>query len=325
MSCGSCWLFAALGAYDAANKLRYGDSRQTSEQFVLNAFSGQPGDNCRGGWWGDAFDWLRYSDGDIDLGNQYAPRYIGAQKDFIDVKPRIFRTLLWGFANAANAQHPTVQDIKVAMCHYGPVVAGVTVTAAFQDYHGGVLHGRTWAGINHAVEIIGWDDDKRAWLIRNSWGQSWGAKGYIWIDYGSYNIGSLASYVIPQRAVKEPPLPEQRVAAAAAPQPTGLTAAQVSGHGETIGPVAIGDSFVKFYEVRDTRNTGIHIRNIGKVPLYVSLRISCSDESLCPSLTLQKVPPVTDPRDEGNDYIYTAKTLGKVTFDWQAWVQKPSQ
>ncbi|HOA06363.1 MAG TPA: C1 family peptidase, partial [Spirochaetota bacterium] len=48
---------------------------------------------------------------------------------------------------------------------------------------------------NHAIVIVGWDDSKKSFLIKNSWGEDWGEKGYMWIEYGCNNIGRGASYI----------------------------------------------------------------------------------------------------------------------------------
>ncbi len=44
---------------------------------------------------------------------------------------------------------------------------------------------------NHCLCCIGYDDEKEAWLIKNSWGNKWGEKGYAWIKYGSHNVDNV--------------------------------------------------------------------------------------------------------------------------------------
>src|SRR5690606_12507461 len=46
------------------------------------------------------------------------------------------------------------------------------------------------------IVLVGWDDSKNAWLMRNSWGTNWGEDGYMWIDYGSNSIGAYAAWAM---------------------------------------------------------------------------------------------------------------------------------
>jgi C1A family cysteine protease len=43
--------------------------------------------------------------------------------------------------------------------------------------------GKSGLVFGHSIAIVGWDDDKRAWLIKNSWGPQWHGDGYIYIEY----------------------------------------------------------------------------------------------------------------------------------------------
>ena len=38
----------------------------------------------------------------------------------------------------------------------------------------------------HAMVICGYDDDKEAFRVINSWGDSWGDDGYVWVDYNLF-------------------------------------------------------------------------------------------------------------------------------------------
>ncbi len=79
--------------------------------------------------------------------------------------------------------------IKSALCQYGAISTIVPATPAFNNYIGGVFKepGVTyWDNNAHAVVLVGWDDEKKAWLLRNSWGVGWGEAGYMWVDYETY-------------------------------------------------------------------------------------------------------------------------------------------
>lgn len=57
-------------------------------------------------------------------------------------------------------------------------------TVYFQSYKEGVLTDAEACGtqVNHAVTVVGYGSDRQAgeyYLVRNSWGESWGDSGYV--------------------------------------------------------------------------------------------------------------------------------------------------
>ena len=69
----------------------------------------------------------------------------------------------------------------------GPLAISVAANT-FKDYHGGVFSGCPYdqnIQLNHAVQLVGYGSDFSPagvvdyWLVRNSWGESWGENGYI--------------------------------------------------------------------------------------------------------------------------------------------------
>src|SRR5262249_6084435 len=111
-----------------------------------------------------------------------------------DGAPHDLRAVNWGYVNAS-VDIPSVSEIKHAVVNHGPLSVAVNATGAFQAYNGGVFNENDPGGINHCVLITGWDEDKKAWHVKNSWGTGWGEKGYIWIHYNSNKIGYRAAWV----------------------------------------------------------------------------------------------------------------------------------
>jgi cathepsin L len=116
------------------------------------------------------------------------------------------RAASWGFADEDDPRRvPDKSILKEAIVTHGPVTASVFVEEAFQSYSGGVFDQNAPGRSNHAIVIVGWDDARGAWHLRNSWGNGWGEDGYMWIKYGAQQIGYLATWVDAEKKQKPPP------------------------------------------------------------------------------------------------------------------------
>lgn len=115
------------------------------------------------------------------------------------------RALAWGYVNEPFDKMPSVEKLKSALAKHGPLAAPMWADHCFSVYKNGVFNGQNNRTINHVVMLIGWDDAKGAWLIKNSWGKNWGEDGFAWIKYESNNIGLFAAWIQPSPINKEMP------------------------------------------------------------------------------------------------------------------------
>ncbi|MEZ4449007.1 MAG: C1 family peptidase [Nannocystaceae bacterium] len=192
--CGSCWAFASMGAFETSQRLVNGASVDLSEQRILDCAraSGVDAGSCSGGWYTRVFDWLADA-GTVPL--ESADPY-GAKEGVCAAQPASrFKARAWGWVSPGMVSS-SVDELKDAMCKYGPIATTVHATQAFVAYTGGVFDERDTGVINHAVVLVGWDDQRGAWLMRNSWGTKWGEDGYMWIRYGANRIGEYSAWVL---------------------------------------------------------------------------------------------------------------------------------
>jgi len=183
--CGSCWAFATHGAFEGSYAILNNALIDSSEQDTLDC-SGSG--SCAGGWW--AHQYL------IDTGSAKESDYpyVAAQGSCRSDVERHYKAVAWGYVDST-VQIPSVADLKQALCEYGPLAVAVRATPAFQAYTSGVFNEKDTGNVNHGVTLIGWDDAKSAWRIKNSWGTGWGESGFMWIAYDSNKIGYAASWV----------------------------------------------------------------------------------------------------------------------------------
>lgn len=194
--CGSCWAFAAMGALESNIAVRSGQSIDASEQHALACAinrSGQRAGSCKGGNYESVFDWMIAR----KAATEDMVPYVGSDSQCSDPSDAPLSDLAWGWVDPQASQKsvPAPTEIKKAICEYGAVSAAVFVTPAFQDYTGGVFNEGADGQVNHAIILIGWDDSKQAWLLKNSWGTGWGLNGYMWIRYSANQVGTDAVWV----------------------------------------------------------------------------------------------------------------------------------
>ncbi len=182
-SCGSCWAFAACGSFEGVIKIKDGVTRDLSEQWLVNCTSGS---SCDGGWCPDKMFKTYGAVYESDL------KYTG--KDGTCASSYTYHEKITNYKQIAT--NPTVDQIKTAIQTYGPVWIAVCVGSNFNAYKSGVLTKSDAGDVNHAVVLVGWDDANSCWILRNSWGTSWGEnQGYMRIKYGISQVGYNATYI----------------------------------------------------------------------------------------------------------------------------------
>jgi C1A family cysteine protease len=190
-ACGACWAFATNAALESSYLLRRKASIDASEQELISCSNAG---SCGGGWW--AFD-FHVTPG-IEASSSLSYQATDA------ACPQSIRTdykaITWGYVDAKGGL-PSITELKSAMCQHGPLTVGMFVDPAFQiamrDQHDPdyVFQTSNQGQVNHAVELVGWDEGKQAWLIKNSWGSQLGSSGFMWVHYGSSSLGDGAAWV----------------------------------------------------------------------------------------------------------------------------------
>lgn len=205
-NCGSCVAFAAVGVLETQYKISSlfpNFNVKFSPQHLFACGGGA----CNYGWTpGGAAGFLQRSGIPDEACMPYISGATGqdvaCRATCADASQRTFR--ISSYSTPTRGSH-NVEAVKRAL-QQGPLVTTLTVYADFMAYAGGVYkHTSGEYEGGHAISIVGYDDTKNAFIIRNSWGQGWGENGFAYVDYDDqsgvgdstwlYNIPTLTGAV----------------------------------------------------------------------------------------------------------------------------------
>lgn len=191
---GSCWSFSTTGQLEAWWKIKNSmpDSAiDLSEQFLISC---NPKADANSGYnVGATLDFI-ISYGGIahEACFPYEGTDIDSSECCSDWKTNAITIPDWGYITSNIAD---VNTIKNAVYRH-PLSASYIVYDDFYSYSGGVYEQTSDVEEGgHAVLIVGWIDSLECWIVKNSWGSSWGEDGYFKIKWGECDFGEYSEFV----------------------------------------------------------------------------------------------------------------------------------
>eukprot|EP00632_Arachnochrysis_sp_CCMP2950_P016068 CAMPEP_0185699724 /NCGR_PEP_ID=MMETSP1164-20130828/7082_1 /TAXON_ID=1104430 /ORGANISM="Chrysoreinhardia sp, Strain CCMP2950" /LENGTH=357 /DNA_ID=CAMNT_0028366667 /DNA_START=41 /DNA_END=1114 /DNA_ORIENTATION=+ len=195
-SCGSCWAFSTTGALEGAYEIHTGELVSLSEQMLVDCDTSDSG--CGGGTMDSAFAWVADAGG---LCAEDAYSYVG-ENDPCDMKDCAQQVVVTqGYADVPTRD----EDALKAAAAMQPISVAIEADqAVFQSYADGVMDSTACGdALDHGVLVVGYGTDAAEtnldyWLVKNSWGVTWGMDGFIMMERGVNlcGISEQASYPI---------------------------------------------------------------------------------------------------------------------------------
>jgi len=185
--CGSCWAFSATEQLESQYFQTYGSLKELSPQQVTSCDTNSNG--CGGGNPINAWGYI-YSFGGQEPNADYPYTSGTTQQTGVCKSNKADVAEDVGTTFKMIASQPSQESNMLAQIEDSPMSVCVDATL-WQTYEGGVITASAGCGtsIDHAVQATGYNAEGNYWIVRNSWGESWGENGFVWVEYGSNVCG----------------------------------------------------------------------------------------------------------------------------------------
>lgn len=198
--CSSCYAFAAIASVESHHFLKTGHLLALSEQNIIDCSESYGNHGCHGGLSKKAFKFIR----DHGIYTEELYPYYGHQHIYCKFAGKKPNVTVHGFARIPSGNE---EELQKALAIHGPITVSIDAKHhSFRHYDGGVWHepncGSTKHDLHHAVLLVGFGTDEYErdyYILKNSWGTSWGEDGYFRMSRNHMNhcgIATRATYPI---------------------------------------------------------------------------------------------------------------------------------
>jgi cathepsin L len=192
--CGSCWAFSTTGGLEGAWEIATGQLTSMSEQQFVDCDGSSMG--CNGGNMGSAFGWAEKQNVATEASYAYTAKDGTCKTSGLSTA--IPKGGVTGYKSVGSLfSKATVAKLESAI-DLNPVSIAIEADqSSFQHYTGGVLSSGCGTNLDHGVLAVGYNTAENYWLVKNSWGASWGVNGYIQLSQTGNVCGILNQPVYP--------------------------------------------------------------------------------------------------------------------------------
>jgi C1A family cysteine protease len=186
--CGSCWAFATVATTEGQYKLNGNTLTSFSEQQIVDCDT--TCDGCNGGWPYLAMAYVAKTG--LETETEYPYTGVGGKCNY-NAKEATNTTV----TGAAFVTPKSATDLFAGVYQQPVAIIVEANQNVFQLYTSGIITTGCGVALDHAITAVGYTPTY--FIVKNSWGTTWGQQGYLWISTSTdYNDGLGACGIFSQ-------------------------------------------------------------------------------------------------------------------------------
>ena len=198
--CGSCWAFSASEQLESDYYIQFGSLKELSPQQLTSCTTSCLG--CNGGNPIEAWDYVHtYGGQDNSAAYPYTSGTTGQTGTCVAVEKKVIEDVTADLGYMIS-DSPAMESNMLAQMALSPMSVVVDATL-WQTYESGIITQADGCGtaVDHAVQATGYNAEGNYWIVRNSWGEEFGEKGFVYVEYGANVCGITTQSTIAAPAV----------------------------------------------------------------------------------------------------------------------------